>query len=155
MGIPAKLLGRGKKKAKRQLTPQQILAVIQWQHGQTLAASLKPRTVFREYKVDSGANLRGRQWWRIKAERGMGRTLGMIVRPKTPCVITLTRLSFGKLDEHDGLPNAFKAVVDGIADAMGIRDNNPAVKWKYAQQPAPKNCFGLTVQWQPLTEELK
>ncbi len=141
-----------KRKVKKAMTGAQILSVIQWQHAMKHQNSNAARCVFREHRVDTGANLRGKQWWRIKKERAIGCTLGKILRPVLPCIITLTRYSMGQLDAHDGLPNAFKAVVDGIADAMGIRDNNPGVQWKYEQAKAPARCFGFVVSWRPMEE---
>ncbi len=57
-----------------------------------------------------------------------------------PLTITLTRIApgnggAGKLDDHDGLPPAFKGPVDAIADALGLRaDRDPRVSWRYAQR---------------------
>ncbi len=70
-----------------------------------------------------------------------------------PCTITLTRVGPRYLDAHDGLPVAFKWVVDQIgaclfpdkvvtykkkngkyAQNMGHADSDPRVTWKYAQE---------------------
>lgn len=57
-----------------------------------------------------------------------------LTRPRLPVVVTLTRVSTGRMDAHDGLPNALKHVVDGVADYLGVRDHDPRVAWRYAQR---------------------
>lgn len=55
-----------------------------------------------------------------------------------PWEVVLTRFSVGKgLDPHDGLPSAFKGIVDGIADALEIDDADPQVTWTYRQAKGP------------------
>lgn len=66
-----------------------------------------------------------------------------------PCIVTLTRISAGKLDRHDGLPGSQKRVVDGIADALGIDDGGPFVEWKYDQVSAGRGVFGTRVLIEP------
>lgn len=67
--------------------------------------------------------------------------------PRLPCTVTLTRFSSRKVDGHDGLPNAFKATVDGIAckgsrtrpvGFMAVDDADERIGWKYAQQVVPR-----------------
>jgi len=63
--------------------------------------------------------------------------------------ITCTRIYSGRgkpMDVHDGLPGAFKSVVDGIADAMGISDNDPRVNWLYAQRKGERMEVELRVE---------
>lgn len=55
-------------------------------------------------------------------------------RPLLPCVVTLTRIGRRRLDAHDNLPSSLKAVVDGIADWLGVRDDDPRIMWKYDQR---------------------
>jgi hypothetical protein len=47
-------------------------------------------------------------------------------------VVTLIRVAPRKLDD-DNLQSGFKALRDGIADRLGVKDNDPRVKWKYDQ----------------------
>ena len=54
-----------------------------------------------------------------------------------PCTVTLTRVAPRELDD-DNLIGGFKSVRDGVADWLGLADNDPRVKWRYAQQRAPK-----------------
>jgi hypothetical protein len=51
--------------------------------------------------------------------------------------VTVTRVSPGELDQHDGLRAALKAVVDGVTDALGLKtDKHPQLKIEYAQLKA-------------------
>jgi len=62
-----------------------------------------------------------------------------------PCVVTLTRLSAGELDD-DQVPGACKALRDGIADKLGIKDNDKRVQWRYAQAKVPKRTYGVRIE---------
>lgn len=57
-----------------------------------------------------------------------------VKKPALPCVITLTRISPGKLDGHDNLPRAFKHAADQIAEWLAVKDNDPRLTWRYAQR---------------------
>ena len=69
---------------------------------------------------------------RVKSHRQIARLMCPYVAP--PVTVTLTRIAPRRLDSHDNLCAALKAVVDGISDRLGIRDNDPRVVWRYAQQ---------------------
>lgn len=71
-----------------------------------------------------------------------------------PCVVFLWRVSSGKgLDPHDGLRNAFKHVVDGIADALGLKnDRDRRVEWRYDQQSGPRGKHAVIVRVVPRAE---
>lgn len=49
-----------------------------------------------------------------------------------PIVVTFTRYAPGRLDD-DNLRMAFKAMRDGIADRLGLQDNDPRITWAYEQ----------------------
>ncbi len=76
----------------------------------------------------------------------VARALGGKPRPELPCVVTLTRISPGTLDAHDNLPSAFKNVVDGVADWLGIDDADPRVTWVYEQEKCKLKEFGVRVE---------
>lgn len=60
------------------------------------------------------------------------------VAPKPPFVVTLTRLSCGRMDD-DGLAASMKGVRDGIASALGIDDGDTArLRFRYAQRRGPQ-----------------
>ena len=57
--------------------------------------------------------------------------------PALPAIITMTRLSAGKLDD-DNLAGAMKHVRDGIADAYGVDDGDDRYDWRVAQERPQK-----------------
>lgn len=88
-------------------------------------------------RIVSVANLR--EHWRTRANRARlhRSTAQAVLRshpvPAMPVTVTLTRVSPRALDD-DNLAHAFKAVRDGVADWLGLPDNNPAIRWQYAQR---------------------
>lgn len=48
--------------------------------------------------------------------------------------IVLTRVAPRPLDQHDGLGAALKPIIDGVADYLGVKDNDPRVTWKLEQR---------------------
>ncbi len=95
--------------------------------------------------VPSVANRREHHYAKAKrtaAHRFVGATLGRRVfcgpdAADLPCVVLLTRVAPKPLDNHDNLASAFKGLVDGIADVLGVDDRNPRVTWLYAQRKGP------------------
>lgn len=89
---------------------------------------------------------------RLHRDTARAETLAALRRTGThpadlvPCVVTLTRLSAGRLDRHDGLPSALKRVVDGIALALGIDDGGLFVSWRYEQQKVKPGLHGVHVR---------
>lgn len=61
-----------------------------------------------------------------------------------PITVTITRHSAGELD-GDNLQGGVKAVRDGIADWLGVPDNDPRVTWLYAQAPAAPKQYAVVV----------
>ena len=108
-------------------------------------------TIFLPIKTKPGLNAR-EHWWersrRAKSERQAAKlAFGATLRHGTllPCTITLVRLSAATMDD-DNLPGAFKAIRDGIADALGVKDNNPAVTWRYDQRKCKRGEFGIVIE---------
>lgn len=67
-------------------------------------------------------------------------------RPKRyPCTITLTRIAPRLLDHHDNLRSSLKGCVDGIADWLGVRDDDPCVVWEYDQRRDDPRTYGVRV----------
>jgi hypothetical protein len=62
-----------------------------------------------------------------------------------PVVVTLTRLGHRNLDD-DNLAGAFKAVRDGIADALGKDDGSRFIQWHYTQA---RGDAGIRIQIAP------
>jgi len=93
-----------------------------------------------------------REHFRVTAKRKkehreiVALVMGNKPRPELPCRITLTRISAGELDSHDNLPSAFKHIVDGLADWLGIDDADPRVTWAYEQEKCKLKQFGVRVE---------
>ena len=65
--------------------------------------------------------------------------MGRAYAPDPPLTVTMTRIAPRELDS-DNLAISFKHVRDGIADWLGVNDNDKRVTWKYAQERgAPKH----------------
>ena len=63
--------------------------------------------------------------------------------------VTLTRIAPRPLD-GDNLQAAFKAVRDGVADAMGYaNDSDPRLMWHYAQARGEPRVYAVTVEVTP------
>lgn len=116
-----------------------LMAVFGYGPGQPVVEFTVPvRTV-------SEAN--GRDHWRVKAKRTKQHrrwAAALCPRHALPCVVTMTRLSAGELDD-DNLRSALKAVRDGIADALGVDDRDPRVRWEYGQAKCKRGEFGVRV----------
>lgn len=69
--------------------------------------------------------------WRLAADDG--------------AIVTLTRLAPRRLDD-DNLRGALKAVRDGVADRLGVRDNDPRVRWRYGQESAGVGFHGVRIE---------
>jgi len=63
-----------------------------------------------------------------------------------PCRVTVTRIAPRALDRHDGLPASAKAVVDGVADAMGIRDDDTRVEWRIEQRKGKPREYACEIR---------
>lgn len=91
--------------------------------------------------------LNAREHWRKRATRvKRERDTARLLAPShpLPCVVTMTRLSPGTLDD-DNLQGACKAVRDGIADKLGIDDRDPRVEWRYAQERCKRGEYGVRI----------
>lgn len=68
-----------------------------------------------------------------------------------PCSVTLTRVAPRKLDD-DNLRTAFKHVRDTIAAfifddwRMGRKDNDPRIKWLYAQKKGEVGEYAFEIE---------
>lgn len=107
------------------------------------------------YRLQSSANLREHHFAkakRVAEERALARmhlsglllTKGITARfahgkdaSKArlwfPVVVTFTRFGPQRLDD-DNMQGACKALRDGVADAMGTRDNDDRITWQYRQE---------------------
>lgn len=69
-----------------------------------------------------------------------GRTL-----PPLPVVVLLTRISAGRLDEHDNLRGAMKSIVDEIAEHYAVHDKDRRFEWRYAQQKGKRGEHAVRI----------
>lgn len=100
-------------------------------------------TVTLPLRLVSGAN--AREHWAVRAGRAKAHRTACLLVPAcdVPCVVTLTRLGPRELDS-DNLAISAKHVRDGIADRLGVNDNDPRVVWLYAQERAKE--YGVRVE---------
>lgn len=90
---------------------------------------------------------RGRQR-RAKAERERAHLELLVTGWRwdgRPLVVTMTRLAQATLDT-DNLPGAMKSIRDGLADRIGINDNNPLVTWVCAQERQPGYAVRVKIE---------
>ena len=82
--------------------------------------------------------LNHRQGWRAVSERGrrekavVGAALRGHKPPALPVVVTITRVSPGRLDD-DGATASAKHVRDAVAEWLGCDDGDPRVTWAVVQ----------------------
>lgn len=104
--------------------------------------------------IKTVAGLNAREHWRKRSERVRRERMcaKLLVkhaeRPELPVRVTMTRLSAGTLDD-DNLQGACKAIRDGIADAYGVADNDPRIRWEYDQERCKRGEFGVLVELEP------
>ncbi len=79
---------------------------------------------------------------RMKSHRTAARL--MVPAHPLPCVVTMTRLSSGTLDD-DNLRSALKGCRDGIADKLGVDDADPRIVWRYGQEKCKRGEYGVRV----------
>lgn len=81
-----------------------------------------------------------------------GAVRSRLLRTSERLVVTLTRLGPGLLDD-DNLTAGFKAVRDGIADALEVNDRHPMLRWIYSQERAPRGVYGCRVLFETMTRK--
>lgn len=74
-------------------------------------------------------------------------------RPEFPLAITVTRIAPRKLDAHDNLGASMKATIDGIADYLRIRDNDPRVTFKTAEAYGGVRKYRVRIDIEARVEE--
>jgi hypothetical protein len=89
--------------------------------------------------------------WLLLNTKLKGPTRSRLLREGDRLVITLTRIGPGTLDSEDNLSAGFKAVRDGIADALGVNDRHPRLRWFYGQERAGRGVYGSRVRFETLT----
>lgn len=100
-------------------------------------------------RIESVANKR--EHWARKAERTRQHRFAAVAVPAhpLPCVVRLVRIAPRALDD-DNLRSAFKALRDGIADRLGVKDNDPRVRWEYDQARGRAKEYAARVEIRPM-----
>ena len=107
-------------------------------------------TVFLPIRTVSEANVR--EHWGVVAKRAAAQRAESYYRLRNyrravvgkSVTIELVRIAPRKLDD-DNLARSFKAIRDGIADAMGVRDNDRRIRWAYDQRSDGVKTYGVEV----------
>lgn len=117
----------------------EVLTVDQW------ANLNRPVDMTLPLRIESCANLR--EHWGKRATRAKAHRAAAVAIPThgLPCVVMLTRIAPRALDD-DNLRSAFKALRDGIADRLGVKDNDPRVEWRYGQAKGKPKEYAARVQ---------
>lgn len=72
----------------------------------------------------------------VRGLRSLGRAWGSsaLLCGKQALVVHVIRIAPRLLDQHDNLAASAKALIDGIADGLGINDRDPRVEWVVSQE---------------------
>lgn len=99
-------------------------------------------------RIESVANQR--LHWATKARQTKLHRFAAVAVPAhpLPCTVTLVRIAPRALDD-DNLRSAFKALRDGIADRLGVKDNDPRVTWEYRQARGRAKEYAARVEIAP------
>ena len=101
--------------------------------------------------------LNSREHWGKRAARAkiqrnivkisLRRKVGPLILPGflDDAEVLFTRVAPRQLD-GDNLQAAFKAVRDGVADALGVKDNDPRIAWRYAQERGKPREYAVRVE---------
>lgn len=102
------------------------------------------------------AGLNAREHWRARASRTKRerQTAHWLLAdekcPVLPVTVRLVRVSPRRFDD-DNLQGAFKAIRDGVADAFGIPDNDPRIRFQYDQERGEPNEYAVRIEITPAT----
>lgn len=69
-----------------------------------------------------------------------------------PVLVTLTRIAPRDLDS-DNLAIGFKSVRDGIADWLGVNDNDKRITWVYAQERGKPKEYAARIEVQAVRHD--
>lgn len=89
-------------------------------------------------------------WATLSRRRKRERFVAAAMCPAAPLParVRLTRVSAGTLDD-DNLRGALKGVRDGVADRLGVKDNDPRVTWEYGQAKGKRGEYAVLVDVEP------
>lgn len=96
----------------------------------------------------------GREHWamrsrRVSKERELVGWLLKAAPPQPAClpaVVKLTRIAPRMLDDDNAI-GGMKSVRDAVADFLKIKDNDPRVTWRYAQQKGKPKQYACRIEF--------
>jgi hypothetical protein len=107
-----------------------------------------------EIPIKTVSEANAREHWAIKAKRAkiQRKDAKAVVggqlwkgRYKLPLAISFVRIGKSKLDS-DNLQGSFKAIRDGVADALGINDGSDLITWDYKQEKGKEYAVRIKVE---------
>lgn len=122
----------------------------------TITRSSSTITVSMPLRIESLNFLHGMHWAKRASLTKMHRTYAWAAmreadtapRLMGPVVITLTRVA-PRLIDTDNAIGGLKACRDGIADWLGVPDNDPRVTWLYDQRKGEPKKYAVEVVVRP------
>lgn len=120
-----------------------------------LSSEVRELVVDIPMRLDNPLNGSQGRHWAPKARRRKQQrtTVALVVRAmlmaegiKLPVHVTVTRIAPRKLDAWDGLGAACKGVIDGIADALGCRDDDARVAWATDQRKGAPRQYAVEIR---------
>lgn len=109
--------------------------------------------VEREIPIRTVSEANMRSHWAAKAKRVKQHRWAACVlfrvelaKVRLPAVVVLTRLAPSSGLDDDNLASALKATRDGIADAFGLDDRDPRVRWEYRQERSRRGVYAVRVR---------
>jgi hypothetical protein len=124
-----------------------------------------PAVTTVEYPLRLVSEPNSRSHWaqkarRVKEQRSLA---SMVLRTRVPrppwtvrdhgvLVVELTRIAPRLLDD-DNLRGACKATRDGVADYLGVKDNDPRVDWVYRQLQRDPHEYAVRIVLLPVPLE--
>jgi hypothetical protein len=107
--------------------------------------------------IKTVSEMNGRDHWTVRSRRAKAArrcAFHMVSKHPLPCIVTLTRLSPGTLDD-DNLRSALKATRDGIAEKLGADDRpGSGIEWRYGQEICRRGDYGVRVEIESAGERI-
>ena len=116
------------------------------------AAWVKPECAGPIYMpVRAVSTLNAREHWAVRSRRASEQretaytSTPRVSIPQGGLTVLLTRIGPRELD-GDNLQGSLKSVRDGIAEKLGINDNDPRVRWEYAQRRGKAREYAVLLE---------
>jgi hypothetical protein len=102
-------------------------------------------TVLLPLRLVSEPNVR--EHWSKRAKRAKGHRSAALAVPRSPlpCTVRVTRVGPRAMDRDNNIAS-MKHVIDGIADRLGVKDNDPRITWDYAQDTGRGKPYAVRIE---------